>query len=389
MWAPRVARGQSTVVSQVQVRVRRSGGLAVSGAEVVVVRGLNEVVASATTNDGGLVAFKLAAAQEDYQLVARKVGFRRTEQFFRVTSDSLSLEVVLLPAVQALDAVVVTAEADIKRKSYHLDADDIVKSDRPLFDAADILAKLRPDMICGRSCDPLEPVAATTRNPARKCPGLAFAKPRLQCPIDDTPPSIATNVWVNGQRISIIAPDEVAVARQHGVLAGLKPGTMTVLSQIKPEHIAEMNYIDSMDSSVGKIGSEGGLFVVLKPGVRYEPGRNSYVDPELAAAAAARAARAATEVAAPDTLPAHRYRLLGVYDIDTGEAIEGADVIDMTTGVRARTTATGTVTLSFLPEGASPIRIVKPGYDELTMAVEISAATTLPLTLVLTKKRPD
>ena len=43
------------------------------------------------------------------------------------------------------------------------------------------------------------------------------------CPTDDTPPSYATNVWVNGRRIRIAIPDEMALARQHGVLAGPVP----------------------------------------------------------------------------------------------------------------------------------------------------------------------
>src|SRR6185312_6988277 len=179
--------------------------------------------------------------------------------------------------------------------------------------------------------------------------------------VSDAPEPLETNVWVNGRRIRIMPPDEAVVARQHGILAGLSKPSMTVLSEIKPEHIAEMTYIDSMDNSVGKIGSEGGLFVVLKPGVVYEPGKETYVQ--------AVATSDATKPSA--TLPAYRYRVLGVFDAETGEPIPGAVVTDMQTGTHAETTNTGTVTLMFLPEGGSPVRISRPGYQDLTLAVEI------------------
>src|SRR5678810_959947 len=135
------------------------------------------------------------------------------------------------------------------------------------------LAKLKPDMICGCNCSPM--ASTQVKSTVRKCPTLAFAPPRLKCPDDDKPPSIETNVWVNGRRIRLMPPDAMAVARQHGVLAGLSPGSMTVLSEIKPEHIAEMTYVDEMDSSVGLIGSEGGLFAVSYTHLRaHETGRN-------------------------------------------------------------------------------------------------------------------
>jgi len=178
-------------------------------------------------------------------------------------------------------------------------------------------------------------------------------------------------------RLRLVIPDEVAMARQTGLLAGLMPGTMTVLSEIKPEHIAEMTYVDELDSSIGKIGSEGGLFIVLKEGVVYEPGKQSYI---------AEAPAKPTRAASPTTMPAYRYRLLGVYDPTTGDPIADAIVTDLTSGTSAKTTSTGTVSLAFLPEGTSPVRISKPGFEDLSIGVEISADVTTPLTLVMTKK---
>jgi hypothetical protein len=73
----------------------------------------------------------------------------------------------------------------------------------------------------------------------------------------------------------------------------------------------------------------------------------------------------------------------GVFDAQSGEPIEGAEVIDMLGKVTAKTTATGTVTLSYLPEGQTLIRIRKVGFDVQTMLVAISPEDTVPLTVLL------
>ena len=367
--------------TRVDVVVRDSAGAPVTGAEASVVQGLNISRAGGLTDDRGRVSLTIAdvaSAHDDYQLVVRKIGFARVERFFRFQRDTLAFEIRLRRVPQELTPVVVTAEEDLKRKSYHIDAEAIASSDRVLIDATDILAKLRPDMICGRACRPLAGVAARTRNPVRACPGLALSQP-TRCPVSDAPVSPNTNVWVNGRRLRMVIPSEMAMARQTGLLGGLMPGTMTVLSEIKPEHIAEMTYVDELDSSIGKIGSEGGLFVVLKEGVVYEPGKESYI-PEVPV-------KAAPPAPAPSTMPSYRFRLLGVYDDQTGDPIEGAFVTDLVTGTKARTTSTGTVSLGFLPEGTTPVRISKEGYEDLSIGVEISASATAPLTLIMSRKK--
>jgi hypothetical protein len=362
--------------ARVIVQVRDTSRAPVQGAEVAVVRGLNDARAVATTDDRGRAVLSVPSIEADgeYGLIVRKIGFVRADRFFHGRRDSVAFDVVLQPVVRELEPVIVSAAEDLKRKSYHIDADEIEKSSAVLLDATDVLAKIKPYMICGRNCSPM--ASTRVQSTARKCPTLAFAPPRLRCPDDDTPPSIATNVWVNGRRIRLMPPDAMAVARQHGVLMGLSPGSMTVLSEIKPEHIAEMTYVDDMDSSVGLIGSEGGLFIVLKPNVVYEPGRDSYV------------METPPPAATPVVIPPYRLRVLGVFDGETGEPIEGAFVIDMTSGTRARTTITGTVSLAFLPEGGTPLRITKAGYDDLTVGVEIIPAKVEPITLVMVKRRP-
>jgi hypothetical protein len=365
---------------RLDVIVRDSAGTPVAGAEASVVQGVNDARAGGTTDDRGHISLSIAdivSAHTDYQLVVRKIGYTRFERFFRFVHDTMTQEVGLRRVPQELTPVVVTAEEDIKRKSYFIDAETIANSDRVLLDATDILAKLRPYMICGRSCSPMGHISARLQSPFRACPMLVLSQ--TLCPATPAePPSPNTNVWVNGQRLRMVIPDEMAMARQTGLLSGLSPGTMTVLSEIKPEHIAQMTYVDEFDTSIGKIGSEGGLFVVLKDGVVYEPGKASYV-PEVPVKAAATTASATT-------MPSYRFRLLGVYDPSTGAPIEGAIITDLTSGTSAKSSSTGTVSLAFLPEGTTPMRISKPGFEDLSIAVEISANATSPLTLILTKK---
>jgi hypothetical protein len=86
-------------------------------------------------------------------------------------------------------------------------------------------------------------------------------------------------------------------------------------------------------------------------------------------------------VSAP--LPAYRTRILGVFDSQSGQPIEGAEVIDAFEHITAVTTKTGTVSLAFLPEGGSMLRIQRIGYKPVTQIVEISPADTVSITVLM------
>lgn len=85
----------------------------------------------------------------------------------------------------------------------------------------------------------------------------------------------------------------------------------------------------------------------------------------------------------PEPLPAFRHRVLGVFNAETGAPIETALVSDIVGGAAAYTSNTGTMSLAFLPEGASVIRVQKIGFQPLMQAVEITPRDTLPLTVIL------
>ena len=82
-------------------------------------------------------------------------------------------------------------------------------------------------------------------------------------------------------------------------------------------------------------------------------------------------------------MPRYRLRLLGVFDASSGDPIEGAEVEDIMSGVSARTTTTGTVSLFYVPEGTTLLRIRKIGYGVQLIPISISPADASPLTIVL------
>ena len=358
---PCMAAAQETVV---RVRVVDTTGSPMVNADVAALRGLNTAVAGGSTDSAGRRTFNIPRDGGEYQVVARRIGFQRGEQFFTASRDTVSVRIVIRATPRALPAVQVTAQEDIKRRAYHLDADQIAGSTRPIIDGLDVLSKLMPDVVFSR-----------------------------------VPGCVARYVWVNGRRI-IYPPINQALAvtqsmrrraaypLKHIGQTGMATVNLTiqsVMASIHPEHIAEVNFADCNDKTVEAVKANSAIFVTLKPGIGFEPGIGSYVVASGAVLSndSAPAVRALATDSADVADIAFRARLVGVFDESTGGVVIGAEVADSTSGTFALTTSTGTVSLAFLPVGSSTLRIHKAGYVDLFLPVSISPRDTLPLTLIL------
>jgi hypothetical protein len=359
-------------MSTVRVRVLDSLDRPVAGAEVVTTHGLKNVVATGVTDSLGVRSFAVPRSNDEHQLIVRRIGFSRGDYFFRPLLDTMPLVVRLRSVTAELPAVHVTAQQDLKRKRYHIDADDIAAATRPIHDGLDVVMKLRPDMV--------EP------------PGQGFQGCGL------------FYIWINGKRVVFPPIDALAAAKtaqlRRGARMAAVPGraplfkgqalipvsVQSVLLTIHPEHIEELNFVDCRDNTLTLARAQGALFVVLKPGVAFEPGRGTYVVEAAALAAADSSYTAARAVlpAVQDT-STNAIRILGLFDEGSGEPISGARVVDVVTGTYATTTQTGTVALNFLPTGVSTILIRKPGYPETKLEVTISPRDSTPITVTVRK----
>jgi hypothetical protein len=223
------------------------------------------------------------------------------------------------------------------------------------------------------------------------------------------------NVWVNGRHIVLPLIDSVYLAGRKpalglGVARPARPNprltplpapakspplpwtqyrhidtVLSILRGIKPEHVAEVTYQDCHGGAVGKNHSDMAMFIVLKPGIGYDDNYGSYVIAEDSAKVNARHVAGAPGFSV-DSLARYRFRLLGTYDLATGDPLADVAVIDTLSGLSALTTTTGTVSLFFLPEGERAVRLHRDGYRDTTITVTISPQDTLPLTLVMKRQ---
>ena len=248
--AATTARAQSGARATVRITARDSTtGSPIPAAEVTLSRGLHDVVARGTTNDAGQSTLTVEVKDSsDFQVTVRKIGYPRRDRFFSAGPfDTTKVTVNAAPLKQNLDAVVVTAEQDPKYHSYNLDADDIEKATMPLYTGWDVVKRLRPDMLTSRGgCE-----------------------------------TGAREIWVNGKRIRLpLPPSGMAAAT---ALVGVPARArftyvpVSVLSEIAPEHIAEIHYHDCFDHSAAMVGNNDAIFVILKPGVTYQVNVGSFV----------------------------------------------------------------------------------------------------------------
>ena len=244
------ASAQTAARTLVRVTARDSTGAVIPSAELTVTRGLREVIARGTTDDGGHAVLPVDLKEtEDLQVTMRKIGYSRGDRFFEAkpqgTAD-VTTTVARRPMTE-LAPVTVIAQRDLKRASYHLDADQIDSANVFADNAWELIKRMRPDMLTSRG-------------------GCATG---------------AREVWVNGKRIRLpLYPTGMAAAR---AFVGVPPRArfsyvpVSVMSDIAPEHILEINYHDCFDTSMAAVGSVDAIFIVLKPGVVYQQDVGSFV----------------------------------------------------------------------------------------------------------------
>ena len=336
-----------------------------ANADVAALRGLNTAVAGGPTDSAGRRTFNIPRDGGEYQVVARRIGFQRGEQFFTASRDTVSVRIVIRATPRALPAVQVTAQEDIKRRAYHVDADEIAASKRPIIDGLDVLSKLRPDIIYSR------------------VPGCA-----------------ARYVWVNGRRITYPPIDPALAIKQSqrrrasAILKHIGPTGMatvnltiqSVMASIHPEHIAEVTFADCNDKTVEAVKGNSAVFVTLKPGIAFEPGIGSYVvasGPVLSNDNVP-AVRASSRRTAPDVADiAFRSRLVGVFD-ERPATLWSAPRLQTRRRGRSRLRRRPEPSVShFFRWGTPRCEFDKAGYVDLFLPVSISPRDTLPLTLLL------
>jgi hypothetical protein len=394
------AAAQTLRQSTIRVHVTDSAGVPVAGADVSIVRGLADVAAHAVTDAQGVHAFSFLSSGKDAELIVRKIGFSRVSRFFADTLVPSVVEIKLARSARSLDTVKVAEREDPVRKSYFIDADAIENSPRLVTDGLDVVMKLRPDMIWSRTGKP-DRIAGHVTMKGRVIPpraqtelGVTFG----DCGAPANRP--VANIWVNGSRIGEVDVNRLAMLRRVDDGIYISAQIATVLASIKPEHIAEMQYHPCTESQPdAPPHTLNAIMVQLKEGIGFDPGVGSYILPTrvnaVAGAAPAPVATPASATAGPlahrpllvgvtpaDTLPAAR--ILGVFDDGTGDPIADAEVVDVATGTRARTTETGTVALWFLPPGESQLKIQRAGYAAKTLDVVIST-DAVPITVLLAR----
>jgi Carboxypeptidase regulatory-like domain len=368
------AMGQVSTGAALTVAVIDTDGRPLANALVTVLQGVSTTVASASTNADGLVVIPLAVSGE-LQLRVQRLGYQvayRVLVFVGVTRVSIAMARV----VTALDTVRVTAEATLKRQRLTIDGEAIAASTRPIFDAVDVITKLRPNMIFG-----LYEKQKMLGGGGYVCPPARY-------------------VWVNGVRIRNAPADTRMVQRKHDISAALSElglhhppqnayldlpiDVLSVLASIRPEHIDHMEFRDCADMSMGRLATEAALFITLKNGVGYEWGVGSRAIAQETMDSLAR--RVVARRPPTQALEGWRVRILGLFDDGSGLPVAQADVEDLSTGNRVETSETGTVSLGFLAPGETRLRIRGSGYRVDTLAVHISPADSLPLTVLLRRQ---
>lgn len=248
--------GSSTRGSHVLLRVRvtDSAGTPIPGVDVAVSDSGRHILAQRNTATDGTANLVFRRIAGRVQVSARRLGYGPAQQNVSVTAvDTLSLLFRLTPAAASIAPVVVSADEDLKRKSYFVDSAQIAHSHRLILNGMDVLTKMRPDILTGRA------------------PGCGLR-----------------NIFVNGVRIVYPPLNAIAVAHVPRVGRANAAGELvdpseldrdqiwSVMWSIRAQDIKEMTYKDCLDTSMPGVHGSSALYIVLRPGIAFDPGRGTY-----------------------------------------------------------------------------------------------------------------
>lgn len=230
----------------VRVEVHDSAGAPIPGVNVVLLKDSTEGVLFSVSDSTGRSSFSFDEDDKvTYSISTRKVGYTATQRTLdKAARDTIALS-MLLTRVASLDTIhVVAAPLKLERRPY-LGAAEIVASHRSILSLRDALGKLRPEI----------------DYQSYKC--VVDAQPRSHMapliPISHGPIHIPleARVYVNGRW----APNE-----------------WDPWNSIYADHIAEIRFVNCMDSSIPGLPEQAwpSVYVLLKPGYAWDPRNGSY-----------------------------------------------------------------------------------------------------------------
>jgi hypothetical protein len=237
-------RGDQIVV---RVQLTDSSGTPIPGVNVVLLRDSTEAVVFSVSDAAGQSNFSF---DEDdrftYSISTRKVGYTATERTLDKSAKDTIAMLLVLARVAGMDTVHVVERALSPLRQPYLGAAEIADSRRSILSLRDALGKLRPQL----------------DYQVRRC--VVDPQPRSQMPpiipIDHGPVHIPTKarVYVNGRWI---------------------PGDWDPWNSVHAEHIAEIRYVNCMDSSIPGLPAKAwpSVYVLLKPGFVWDLRNGSHL----------------------------------------------------------------------------------------------------------------
>jgi hypothetical protein len=313
--------------SQIAVRidVRELEGAPIPGVDLTFDEPGHAPFAAGATDAAG-VRRLILNIDSTSRVTAKKIGYLSTSRVIIPRGDVVEIRIGLrrMPAA-SLDTVRVAQAKLLARERAKLpviDSAEIASASRAIFDIFDIFAKLRPDIGYQHY----------------KCPRGNLA------------------IYVNERR----------ALDKSGLVA------------IKPDDVEEIRYINCFDKSIAADDRphEGRFYVTLKPGVRHDQERGSYIPDSTAA----------NRVRHAPSRPGIR-RLL-VLDGDTHALVPGAIATELKSGRSAATDATGLVPLNFAESTTVILSVRRTGFVPAVVVVRNDVADATPIKVNLMRRGP-